>query len=151
MKDVKREINKAAGFTLIELMIVVAIIGILAALALPAYQNYTIRAKMAEAILAASNCKVTITEAIQTGEPATAANGWGCEGGTSGSPVSQYVDTIATELNGTIEITVNTGLVPAGSNLLELEPVYTGTKVTGWTCGEGDTTVDDNYLPSSCR
>ena len=69
------------GFTLIELMIVVAIIGILAAVALPAYQTYTVKAKVSEVILAASQCRTTISEVYQTGNAATppAANGWGCE------------------------------------------------------------------------
>src|ERR687888_2361010 len=80
------------GFTLIELMIVVAIIGILAAVALPAYQDYTIRAKMSEVILAMSSCRTSITEVYQSG-PATApsSDGWGCEI-TTASQMTKYVN-----------------------------------------------------------
>ena len=69
------------GFTLIELMIVVAIIGILAAVALPAYQDYTARAKMSEVILAASACRTSVTETYQSNNFASlpAAGAWGCE------------------------------------------------------------------------
>src|SRR5688500_19752259 len=80
------------GFTLIELMIVVAIIGILAAVALPAYQDYTIRAKMSEVILAMSACRTSITEVYQSGGSLPGVNGWGCE-------VSTTADRKSTRLN----------------------------------------------------
>ena len=82
------------GFTLIELMIVVAIIGILAAVALPAYQDYTIRAKMSEVILALSACRTSITEVYQSGGSPPAPNGWGCEAATASS---KYVNGVSSD------------------------------------------------------
>src|SRR4029453_8481871 len=92
------------GFTLIELMIVVAIIGILAAVALPAYQDYTIRAKMSEVILAMSACRTSITEVYQSGGSAPGAGGWGCEVSTTGG--TKYVSAITTDGNGVVMATV---------------------------------------------
>lgn len=89
-------------------MIVVAIIGILAAVALPAYQDYTARAKVSEVVLAASTCRTAISEASQTGFAASAsaaANGFGCgEGGGPSSPLSQYVESIAISSAGVITV-----------------------------------------------
>ena len=148
------------GFTLIELMIVVAIIGILAAVALPAYQDYTKRAKMSEVILAASACRTTITEVYQSGSQTTVSGGnWGCESTTS---TSKYVKSITTNINGGISVTAQgidsvniddkvVTLFPAGSDNVAL--TYTGSAQTinRWICGGAGTTIVAKYLPGSCR
>jgi len=155
----KRQVQQ--GFTLIELMIVVAIIGILAAVALPAYQDYTKRAKVTELILAASSCRTTISEVYQTGTLASvAANSWGCE---SASQTSKYVTSVATDLNGVITVTAASGidtavtgqpvvLTPqtAGGANLTYTGVSGGVQVGGWKCGPGGT-FPAKFLPGSCR
>jgi len=151
------------GFTLIELMIVVAIIGILAAVALPAYQDYTIRAKMSEIILAASACRTSITEVYQTGGTPPNANGWGCENTVGGA--SKYVNLVTTDQNGLITVTIGTG-INAGNvdgHLVTLAPQINGNAansssmmgsgVNSWRCGSttDGTNLSAKYLPGSCR
>jgi type IV pilus assembly protein PilA len=142
---------------------VVAIIGILAAVALPAYQDYTKRAKMSEVILAASACRTTVTEVYQTGsQTQVSAGNWGCE---STSPSSKYVSSIATTADGAVIVTAANidatnidgkvvTLVPADSTGTAL--TYTpGLAVNRWICGSTTltpaTTVPAKYLPGSCR
>jgi len=118
------------GFTLIELMIVVAIIGILAAVALPAYQDYTVRAKISEVILATDTCKTTISEASQSGMASLAAtDGFGCE---SASALSKYVASVSTDNTGTIKaVAQNTGgSVVSGTHYLQLKPYSGGIRTT---------------------
>ena len=145
----KRSMQK--GFTLIELMIVVAIIGILAAVALPAYQDYTVRAKMSEVVLAASTCRTAVTEARQSTTNIAslpAAGKWGCESSTSST---KYVSTVGTNTTGAIEVVVNATNLPAVVGSVRLSPTLDANgQVTGWLCGPSVTTIA-KYLPGSCR
>ena len=146
------------GFTLIELMIVVAIIGILAAVALPAYQDYTVRAKMSEVILAMSACRTSITEVYQTGGTPPNPNSWGCE-----AVSSKYVAGLKTDTNGIVTATVQNISTDVNAKVVTLSPMI-GTNVadsskdmgkglTGWRCGSttDGTNLNSKYLPGSCR
>lgn len=147
----------AGGFTMIELMIIVAIVGILAAVALPAYQDYTIRAKMAEVILAMSSCRTPITEAYQGGGPPPGAGNWGCE-----SVATKYVASVATDDDGKVTATVRGISASVDTKVVTMTPMATATAAAdtasnmgqglfGWVCGSTGTTVEKKHMPGSCR
>lgn len=157
------------GFTLIELMIVVAIIGILAAIAIPAYQDYTIRAQVTEGMNLAGGVKAAVTEYYAnygTWPTALVGNAAGQLGFTA-APSGKYVTSVAlSAAGGSIIITYGNqaNALLTATPRLDIRPGLSGNSDLVWVCGRGPTTgittapvtadgttVVNKYLPASCR
>ena len=159
MKTMK---NVQKGFTLIELMIVIAIVGILAAIALPAYQDYTVRSKMSEPLATLAEAKTTLAEfyATKNEMPLTANSGLNV------FPNKEIIKSLSYECAdgvtgncGVIVAILQPGIIPGvtGSVGFSLSPITLTDGTVQWICGgtdmggSGATRIADKYLPSSCR
>jgi len=140
MKSIKRQVQQ--GFTLIELMIVVAIIGILAAIALPAYQDYTVRAKVSELIVGASAARTCVTESYQ----ANNATYTGVDSGCSVAPTGKISSATVSATDGKITLTGATSTVGQAVTVT-LTPTSTTAGSLTWSC----TGTPTKYMPGSCR
>ncbi len=143
--------RKQQGFTLIELMIVIAIIGILAAIAIPAYQDYTVRAKVTEGLNLAAAAKTAVAETFQSNGKFPAGNNASYGLPLENSITGNYVTSVqALAGTGVITVTFNTNLggnPTANGTTLTLTPVTKIGSIT-WTCSG---TVPSKYRPANCR
>jgi type IV pilus assembly protein PilA len=150
MKNMKQA--RQQGFTLIELMIVIAIVGILSAVALPAYQDYTERAKLSEALAVAGEAKTSVAEfvAVKGTGPVSLA-----EAGLTANPPGLVVSNIAITDDGTAVLTFTLSSANADVNgeTFTFTPDIQGNAIDSWVCApsEGSAAAISKFLPANCR
>jgi len=155
--------NRQSGFTLIELMIVVAIIGILSSVAMPAFRNYVARAKVTEAILLLTNCRTSVQEVYSAGGALPGFDNWGCG---EGQVTSRYVERLSVNDVGIITVTIgnlvgdlrlfqmDVTLAPLNSAGQVMSDLDQGSPVRRWRCGspsDGTNVELTNFMPATCR
>jgi type IV pilus assembly protein PilA len=155
--------NRQSGFTLIELMIVVAIIGILASVAMPQFRNYAARAKVTEAIMQLTNCRTSVQEVYSSGGALPGLDEWGCGEGTV---VSKFVERLSVNPVGIITVTIgnqvgdlrlfqmDVTLAPLNSAGQVMSDLDQGSAVRRWRCGnpaDGTNVELVNFMPATCR
>lgn len=155
----RRRARRGRGYTILEFTLVLGILGILTAIAIAAYQDYTKRTRMIEVMLAAGTCRTPVFEAYYYGA-APAPGNWGCE---SAVGVGDYVQSIAVDPNGKVTVTARGfGDDDIDGRVLTLQPLIEGVvaaiatgkgKQIEWRCGdpEDGTSIHSDYLPVSCR
>jgi type IV pilus assembly protein PilA len=152
--QIKRSIQK--GFTLIELMIVVAIIGILAAVALPAYQDYTVRAKVTEVILAGSSGKTAVAEAAQVGSVMPASASLVLDSQTSKFVAQTYYTNVSASVGNVIAVANNAETKINGAGV-QFQGTLAANGQVNWVCtaapqtGSVTALMSAKYLPQSCK
>lgn len=150
-----------SGLTIIEIMIVTAIVAVIAAIALPAIRGYTLRAKVSEAVLAGSNCRTVITEIYLSGNELPGLDNWGCEV----EKPTRFIERIRTTNEGKIIVTMGNEvndlrlalhditMVPMSQYNTPMGEDDLGSPIRKWRCGNlADLTdIKLEYLPASCR